>query len=181
MIKKEADYWTTLRTESVLSMPLFDIRKDIIRNERTQKELDITVMEAAPCVNVIAITPEHKIVFARQHRFGIGSDTLELPGGIIEAGESPLEAAKRELEEETSYIGSEWEYIGKVASNPVFIDSYIHHCIVRNATALGSLAFDDGEHVFTELYSEKEVKKMITEGVFLHPHTLSFLARYFLL
>ena len=72
------------------------------------------VIEVPDWTNMVIITKEQRIVLVRQYRHALGTTTLELPGGILEQGESPKESAIREMHEETGYISDEVEFLMKI-------------------------------------------------------------------
>ena len=177
MSKSISDIWKTLKSEPLVKSTLFSIRKDEIRNLSTNKTFEVTVMESLDSVNVIAITKKREIVFARQYRFGIGEETLELPGGMLDYGEDPVEAGLRELKEETGFIASNGVYLGKTAAHPVFMNAYIHHVLVDDIEQSGQTHFDDGEFIQVEYIKTEDIPKLLKDGVFNHPHTISALTR----
>ncbi|HXN40209.1 MAG TPA: NUDIX hydrolase, partial [Myxococcaceae bacterium] len=95
--------WKRLRSGPALDFKVLKIREDLVADPRDGSEHARVVIESPEWVNIIPITPEGKVVLIRQFRSGIWSDTLEIPGGMVESGEEPIDAAKRELEEETGY------------------------------------------------------------------------------
>ena len=92
--------WTIKSREYLGNFKIFDIEKLKTISPRTGKELPFFLLNCQDWVNIIAITKENNIVMVKQHRFGTSKTELEIPGGIIEKGEEPMEAAKRELLEE---------------------------------------------------------------------------------
>jgi len=179
MNKKDlAKNWKRLSSAPLLNAGLFKIRKDRMYNVLKNTEFDITVMESEDAVNVIPITKNQEIVFINQFRFGTEQITLELPGGMMDPDEKPIETAKRELLEETGYEGKEFIYLGKSASHPVFMNSYIHHVLATDVELIGQTNFDDGELVEVVLVPMSEVKMMMKKGAFDHPHAVSALVRY---
>lgn len=175
----QTDQWLRLRSEEGPNLKLFRARFDYMRNPRNGETERMIVLESADSVNVVALTAEQEMLFVRQYRFGIGQETLELPGGIVDPGEDHLLGAVRELREETGFTGSNWTYLGKVASNPVFMDSYIHHWLLEDAQQTHELHLDAGEAVALERIPVARVRDMLWEGAFLHPHTVSALVRFF--
>lgn len=137
------------------------------------------ILTGADSVNVVPITADGKMVFVRQYRVGIEAFTLELPGGLIDPGEKPIQAAKRELAEETGFTAEKWYDLGKVASNPVFMDSYIHHAVAFGVEKTQDMQLDDGEDIYLETMPIDEVKDRLKRSAFLHPHTISALVAYF--
>lgn len=171
--------WEKEKSEYGPELRLFRVRFDWLINPRTGSSEQMTILEGPDSANVVAITPAREMVFVRQFRVGIGQYTLELPGGIIEQEEDKRTGAARELREETGYGGSDWTYLGKVASNPVFMDSYVHHFLLRHAQITSSQQLDSGEEVEVVLLQMEEVEKRWRQGGFLHPHTVTALQLFF--
>lgn len=171
--------WQRLSSEVGPDLKLFRARWDEMRNPRNKKSQRMIVLQSRDAVNVVAVSLDKKIIFVRQYRFGIGDFTLELPGGLFDMDEAVDAAAKRELREETGYVSNKWSALGKVASNPVFMDSYIHHYLADKAEAKFDLDLDEGEDVEIVALPADEVKRMLHAGEFLHPHTVSALMLYF--
>lgn len=171
--------WKRLSSEVGPDLKLFRARWDEMQNPRNDKSQQMIVLQSRDAVNVVAVSRQQTIVFVRQYRFGIGDFTLELPGGLLNHDEALEPAAKRELREETGYVSEEWHKLGKIASNPVFMDSYIFHYLAANAEARFELALDEGEDVELVELSVDEVRRRLHAGEFEHPHTVSALVLYF--
>jgi ADP-ribose pyrophosphatase len=95
----------------------------------------------------------------------------------VDDGEDHQQSAKRELLEETGYIAKEWRYCGSVAANPVFMDSYVHHYLALDAEHSGQQHLDDAEDIKVIETPLEQVRKMLFNGEFQHPHTVSGVLR----
>ena len=93
--------WKIISSKRDELIKFFKLRTDRAISPRTNIPHDFYVLESAGWVNVIPLTPEEDIILIRQYRHGIQGFTLEIPGGIIEPGDTPEGAASRELFEET--------------------------------------------------------------------------------
>src|SRR5690242_13102068 len=85
------------------------------RHEQTGKAIRFSIIEATSWVNIIALTRDERVVLVRQYRAGVDRVCLEIPGGMVDPGEEPAQAAARELVEETGYTTANWRLIGSVA------------------------------------------------------------------
>ena len=157
---------------------LFRVRYDILNNPRNDKDVKVTVLESEDSANVLAFTREGKIIIVDQYRFGIGENTLELPGGLLEPNEEPLAAIQRELKEETGYTRGTWTLLGTSQSNPVYMDSLIYHYLVVGVEKTDDLVQDDAEHIVVLEMEEEEVMRYVQEGKIQHPHVLAALFRW---
>lgn len=99
----EEGKWEVLKNEYLFKRPWLTVRKDSVKIPSGEVNDEFYVLEYPDWVNVIAITDESRFVLEKQYRHGLGKTCYEIPAGVIEEGESPLEAAKRELQEETGY------------------------------------------------------------------------------
>lgn len=171
--------WKRLHAEVGPDLKLFRARWDLMRNPRNGKSERMIILQSADSVNVVALTADQQLLFVRQYRFGIEDYTLELPGGIVDSGEEVALAARRELQEETGYAADEWTPLGRIGSNPVFMDSYIHHYLAYPARPLHKVSLDDGEDVELVMLSLSEVSDRLWRGEFQHPHTVNALVLFF--
>lgn len=143
---ENSQIWFIEKSEHGPDLKLFQARFDYIRNPRNGITEKKVILSGGNAVNVIALTKEKEVILVRQYRFGTSSYTLELPGGLVDPDESPLSAARRELEEETGFTSDEkWIPLGKIGQNPVFMESYVHHYLALNVRQTNQQMLDVGE------------------------------------
>ena len=126
--------WQKLRSESGPDLGILNVRFDWLKHPTEDRTLKRLVLESVDWINVVALTEDGQSVMVEQYRFGTGSCTLEPPGGMVDAGETPLQAAQRELKEETGYSGGRWESLGAVQPNPAIHSHLCHHFLAEGVT-----------------------------------------------
>ena len=89
-------------------------------------EVEREVVRHPGAVAIVAVDRENVVTLVRQPREAVREHVLELPAGTREAGEEPLETAKRELEEEAGLRGGEWRLAATFFSTPGFCDERVH-------------------------------------------------------
>jgi ADP-ribose pyrophosphatase len=129
------------------SCQVFDVLHARYRHPGRGRERDFVVIQAPDWVNVIALTPDHRLVLVRQFRFGIDDFSLEIPGGVMEPGEDPLTAAQRELREETGHTGRPVRVLGSVHPNPAIMNNVCHLVLVEQAERTAALSWDHDEEI----------------------------------
>lgn len=137
------------------------------------------VLETPDWINVVATTSDARIVLVQQYRFGVGELTFEPVGGIVDPGEDPLDAARRELLEETGFGGGKWRYLGSVHVNPAFHDNLCHHWLAEDVELLQEPTPDEGEVIDVHLLSLDQLQAAVINGQVTHSLGLSALSRVF--
>ncbi|MGD8726999.1 MAG: NUDIX hydrolase [Gemmatimonadales bacterium] len=179
MSERSEPSWERIRSEPGPDLKLFRVRFDWVRNPRNAHTVKATVLESRDWTNVVALTPDEKLVVVQQHRFGTGEVTTEIPAGIVESGETSKEAAIRELREETGYASEDWRYLGYVEPNPAFLDNRCHHWLARDAVQSSAPEFDKGEDLVVREMGLEEIRQEIVEGRFRHSLAFTGLAYLF--
>jgi ADP-ribose pyrophosphatase len=172
--------WNLKSTDSGPDLRLFKARMNWMENPRNGVISPKVVLSGPDASNTVILTSNQEIVFVKQYRFGISDFTLELPGGLVESGENPIDTAIREMKEETGYASDEVAFLGKIGSNPVFMDCWIYHYVAINAIQKYPTNQDEGEDIETILISKNQTLEMLKNGSFVHPHTTSALSLFFL-
>ncbi len=161
--------WKTIRSTPVGDFRIFKIRSDTCVNPRTGKEHDFFVLDSVNWVNVIAVTPDQKLVMVRQYRHGSGTVELEIPGGMMDPHETdPVATGVRELREETGYAGENARLLGRVHSNPAILSNFTYTVLVENCRPQHDVEFDHGEDLVTELVPVAEIPKLVADETIGH-------------
>lgn len=139
--------WEKLGERVVAATRIFDLRSADYRHPTRKTERDFYVIHSPDWVNVIALTPDHRLVLVKQFRFGIDDLSIEIPGGVMDLGEDPVQAGLRELREETGFVGRNARLIGRVHPNPAILSNRCHLVLVEQATRTAELAWDSDEEI----------------------------------
>ena len=123
---------------------------------------------------IVAIDEDNRIIMEKQFRYALNDYLLEIPAGKLDAGEDPLVCAKRELEEETGIIASEWISLGTIATSPGFCNEVIHLYVAKGLSK-GEIHWDEDEYVEVERYTFDELLQRIKEETIKDSKTLSAL------
>jgi 8-oxo-dGTP pyrophosphatase MutT (NUDIX family) len=168
--------WELLGSEYLKHYRVVRLREDRYRFKPTGEEAPFVVCESANWVIVLPITDQEEVVFIRQFRHGVQQNVLEVPGGIVDPGESPEEAAQRELREETGYEADKIEILGELLPNPALNNAWFHVALATGCRLVSQPEFDGWETIETLLKPRSKVREMIRNGELTHAQVVAAFA-----
>ncbi len=159
------DKWQVLAKDYVIqNWPYQTVRRDRCRLPNGQ-EIDAYINEYPDWVNAVVLTPKQEMVLVRQYRHGVSDFILEIPGGIMEAAETPEAAIVREVAEETGYqSGQAPIWLGSFFSNPAASTNRVHSYLLLNAEPVVMQHLDDTEDIQVEYWPFGEFGDKIRRG-----------------
>lgn len=171
--------WEKLGDEILARHLVFEVRRSLQRSPRTGVEIPFFLIDTANWVNIVPITASGEVVFVRQWRQGSERVSLELPGGMIDPHETdPLQAAVRELREETGHVAEAWTSLGDNNPNPSLMTNRCHVFLAEGCTLEGDLQQDLGEDLEVVKVPVDEVDDLVRRGGIDHAIVLATLAMW---
>jgi len=160
---------------------IFKLREDQVINPRTGKQHNMVILDCPDWVNIVALTPDREVVMINQYRHGTETVELEIPGGMMDPGETdPVATALRELQEETGYTGENARIIGECFANPAIMNNRVHTILVENCRLTHEVQLDDGEDLATHLVPADDLPRLVKEQKIQHSTIVAAL-HYFVL
>jgi ADP-ribose pyrophosphatase len=132
------------------------------------KTFEPMVFEFRSWANVLALTKNNEAVLVKQYRHGVRENLLELPGGVVDDGESPLDGARRELMEETGYSAENIVEVGCIYPNPAIQHNRLFCYVATDVEEVGSQHLDESEEIEVHLVPLDDLIGMVKNGGFLH-------------
>jgi len=168
-----------LDSEYIIRRPWLTARRDAVQLPDGRINKEYYVLEYPDWVNTTAITSDGEFLLIRQYRHALGRTSFELCAGVIEAGETPEEAARRELLEETGYAGGQWTKLMQLSANPSTHTNLTHCFIARGVERVAAQHLDANEDLEVYTFSPDEVYAMLCRGDFVQSLMVAPLWRYF--
>jgi len=172
--------WPCIRSRPEGSYRVFSVRTDTAISPRTGVEHDFHIIESRDWVNIIPLTLDHRVVMVRQYRHGSRAVTLEIPGGLFDSGDTPEEAAVRELLEETGYQAKRWTNIGVTNPNPAIFSNRCYTFLAQDIQKVSDLIPDQTEDIEVALIPLMDIPEMIRTGKIDHAIVIAAFSIYFL-
>jgi len=180
MFKFTKPKWEVIKDKKVYETPIFSLHEKKVLPDAGENAANFYVLDAPEWINVIALTDEKEIVLVEQYRHGVDESTLEIPGGMVDAGETPIEAAGRELLEETGYESDAWEALGKASSNPAILTNFTHLFLASGCRKTGPQQTDGHEDINVHTMPLSEFLSLVENDVVHHAIVLAGVAKYLL-
>lgn len=152
----------TLSSEKIFSGKIFDVKQDKIIQSTGQKATRDVVVHSGGVV--IVAEKSNQILMVKQYRYPVEKTLIELPAGRLDkTGESIIEAAKRELLEETGFVAKKWTDLGYIYSSPGFTTEKLFLFHATNLEFKNQQP-DEDEIIEFEFYETKKIISMILNG-----------------
>lgn len=167
--------WTRVAVRSERDYRIFKTRTLDVLDPRNGAPYVRTVIDAPDWANVVAVTEADEVVLVRQFRFGTWSNTLEIPGGMLDPGEDALTAAGRELEEETGFRPARVKLLGVSHPNPAIFGNRLHSYLAEGCVKLHDGKQDGSEDIQVVLVPRAKLPDLVREGAITHSLVLAAL------
>ncbi|MDE6324248.1 MAG: NUDIX hydrolase [Paramuribaculum sp.] len=172
---------TVIGSEYLIRRPWLTARRDQLLMPDGTVNPEFYVLEYPSWVNIIAITEDERYVMVRQYRHGLGIISTELCAGVVEDGEEPIEAARRELLEETGYTGGTWELQCVISGNPSTTNNLTYCFLARGVVPTGNRHLDPTEDIAVITLSRPELLDLLESDEMKQSLMLAPLWRHFYL
>jgi 8-oxo-dGTP pyrophosphatase MutT (NUDIX family) len=169
--------WKALETEALQDCAVFQVSRTLTESPNTGERHSFFRIDSVDWVNVVPVTPSGEIVMVRQYRHGLREVTLEIPGGMVDPGEEPQQAAARELLEETGYRAQRLEALGSVNPNPALFGNRLFAFAAHGCERVAEVANEGTEETVVELVEPTALRRLLREGRI--DHGLVMAALYF--
>jgi ADP-ribose pyrophosphatase len=134
------------------------------RSPHTHRRHAFTRLLCPAWINVLAFTLQGELLMVEQFRHGIDRSTLEVVGGVVDEGEAPADAARRELLEETGHVAGTWVPLGSVAPNPAIQNNRCHFFLALDCRAEAGLSLDPSEELRVWSVPWEEAEARLRDG-----------------
>ncbi len=178
-MSEENRKYKVLKSEYLIQRPWLTARKDCVELPNGHINPEYYVLEYPDWVNVIAITTDGRFIMERQYRHAAGSINYELPCGVMEKGETPEQAARRELQEETGFGGGTWKKLMTISANPSTTTNMIHCFLATGVKKISEQHLDDTESLTVHFLSRNEVKNLLLNNELIQALMIAPLFKYF--
>ena len=176
---KDPMEWEMLESEYLFERPWLTARREHVKLPTGAEILDFYVLEYPEFCNVIAITKDGKFLMERQYRHAQHYTGYEIPAGCVEEGEDPMEAAKRELYEETGFSGGEWSKLMTISPNAGACTNYSHTFLAVGVERISEQHLEESEDIKIVLMEQEEVIRMLKNDEFHQAMMAAPLWKYF--
>ncbi len=160
--------WQVLNSKVIVDRRWIEVHEEHLRLPSGHEIQEFHRIVSPSWSAALCVTEDDQVVLVRQYRRGIAAESLELPAGVIEPGESPLAAAQRELAEEAGYEADEWYPIVTVATEPSRHTVYAHFFCARGARSLGRRAPEESEDINVVTVPRAQVVELCASGGIVH-------------
>jgi ADP-ribose pyrophosphatase len=149
-------------SEDVYTGKFLKLKNDIVRlPDGGQTYREYLIHPGA--IAIMPILNDGRILLERQFRYPVDTAMIEIPAGKLEAGEDPLNCAKRELLEETGYTAQTWEFLGRIHPVISYSTEFIDIYLAKDLTA-GERSLDEGEFLDVFAASLEQMHEWIASG-----------------
>ncbi len=140
------------------------VRKERLRYHNEHEQDYFIIASSAQSVSVIAISPTNEFLVTREYRHAIGKHVYGFAGGLVDANESPLDAAKRELLEETGCTASSFEVLGSCYPLPGILAQKMTIVLAKDAIVTHAVKLEPSENIQTTFMSKDALFQLIQDG-----------------
>jgi 8-oxo-dGTP pyrophosphatase MutT (NUDIX family) len=166
--RRDPPAWEVTARELLHDCRIFRVHRATARSPHTAAAHPFYTIDADSWVNVVATTARGEVVMVRQWRHGASRVTLEIPGGLIDPGESAETAAVRELLEETGYAAPSVRPLGVANPNPAIFGNRVHTYLAENCERVAEVRNGPLEETWVELVPERELAARLRAGEIDH-------------
>lgn len=178
--EQKIENWKVLSSEYIAHEPWFTVRKEKVQLPNGSVIPSYYVMEYPSWINVIAITREGKMIMERQYRHGLGRVDYELCAGVVDPTDAtPMDAAKRELLEETGYGNGEWKQLMVISVNPGTHTNLTYCFLATDVEKVMERHLEPTEDIAVELMTPQEVRDLLEHDRIMQGLHVAPLWKYF--
>jgi 8-oxo-dGTP pyrophosphatase MutT (NUDIX family) len=160
--------WKTRKSRYILKSEWLNLREDAVETQPGRIVEPFYVVEYPDWVCVLPVSTDGSVIMVEQYRHGIGLFSMELPAGMIDRGEAPLDSARRELKEETGFEASAWTPLGWCAPEPSKHTNRAHVFLATDLVRNGHQDLDEAESIQVHSVPAHELDDLIEKGRIIH-------------